>query len=201
MQAIFTRVTQSGSCGTTSEVLRPRTNGKMYLKWTQTGGNGWIDKCGVFWRLEDGKFNLFYCLHVFVTSHITCTRENGNIKLSEAKKGLKAHSRPGGVGNAQICCPKVEVEEPQTLLSGINSCMRMKCNLGLWVCTRDRWCHPHLLSHHFSATLQPIARDIKDRLFWWLAHYDHYTVITYPRGPSSYSHAEVRLHVFLYFGV
>lgn len=80
---------------------------------------------------EDGKFNPFYCVLVSVTSHFTCMMENGNIKLTEVKKGLKAHSRPGGEGNAQLCCAIVEAEEPQTFLSCITSCMRMKRNLGL----------------------------------------------------------------------
>lgn len=60
---------------------------------------------------EGGKFNLFYCLHVSVTSRITCMMENCNIKLAEVKRGLKAHSRPGDDGNAQICPAIVEAEE------------------------------------------------------------------------------------------
>lgn len=55
--------------------------------------------------------------------------ENGNIKLAEAKKGLKALSRPGGDGNAHICCAIVEVEELFCYV--ILNAMRMKRNLGL----------------------------------------------------------------------
>lgn len=42
--------------------------------------------------------------------------ENGNIKLAEVKRALKAHSRPGDDGNAQICPAIVEAEERQTFL-------------------------------------------------------------------------------------
>lgn len=38
---------------------------------------------------------------------------NWHYKISEVKKVLNAHSRPGGDGKAQICCVTVEVEEPQ----------------------------------------------------------------------------------------